>query len=1209
MPRTLDARGVSDFETIVSCTERVTLAVMRDPSESARDPFVGRELELDELALQLNRALRGRPKFVFLSGEAGVGKTRLLREFSAMARRLGMQVIYGRAMEDSSTPYLAFLHVLEACARSTPHHTSHKADPFTLLSAPGSLEQPNAQTHRPARASDVGYDRLRLFVTIVRQIMDLSRREPLLLVLDDLHWADAPTLDLLAQLVFVVADAAAADERLSLITIAAHRPLAAAHRLSKLRERLRRESIVSSLALEGLSERETSLLLAELGVPRAAHQLVDAVQRVTHGSPLFVREMLHHLERHDLLDRGRSYTTVKALPAHLELPDDVRGALADRLAALSEQDIELLTLAALVGDGVALERIARVCDRDLDAALATLERGVAAELVQLEGQTFRFRHPLIRELLAARASPLRRQVLHQRVARSLETERPARDGNEGARSLELARHLLASGERASERLRYHAERGAQHASSLFAWSEAAGLFATAATAAEALGDASPRELGQLHLQSGLAHQHDFDFGPSTYHYDRAATYFAAAADLIGQAQTLRHRTRALVLSSAISYGQSLDLREHDQVLARLGEREPLVRAALLEAMSQAFWTARNTLRAEALARSALALAEQVGDARVCTQSLHCLGLALFQGGKLTEAFDAYRRGFESAQRAGDVWLQIPSLQRLCALHICFGELERAAQLCNDARALTAQAYHSAEAAFVQGNRASIALARADLASVQEHAREAVHLAKRARYPWGGLIALTTLTWARTQAERYEDAVYAIEQLAVPGEFFDEPGAAVLFTVALWKSFIELCADPAARTPAMRERFAQFASWSSAAPFDTNGAYTLCVLVESAVLLDAPELVATAHERLDKLLQQGMLLAPGATFCVPRVLALSSALRGEHAAAEALFTTAEEATARAGSKLELARSQLDHAAQLLKHAPSERERAGELAAQAHTLFDELGLSRASERARLVAAQCGVAIAASLDTAFGQALDAYETLLLRRIAQGRSYSDIAREVLISEERVRHTADRLFDKIGVEGPGLATAYAFAHGIVGADSIAPPGPTLLMVTDMVDFTGLVQRMGDLHARSVVHVHNRAIREQLAKHHGKEVTHTGDGVMAAFRSAKDATACAIAIQEQLTAYTEQHSDAPIRVRIGLNAGYVLPEEDRLFGAALIAAVRICSHARAGQILLSESAVAMLDPASRDRTRALGRYPLKGFPDQVQIYELRFTPT
>ncbi|HEX4352244.1 MAG TPA: AAA family ATPase, partial [Polyangiales bacterium] len=428
---------------------------------TAEEGFVGRELEIDELSAELNRTLRGRPRCVLLRGDAGVGKTRLLREFSGIARRLGMQVVQGRAMEDSATPYLPFLNVFDTCAGESERSASSE-----------SLSQLMAASAAPSdRADDVAYERVQRFGSSIRQIVAFAKREPLLIVLDDLHWADAPSLELLGQLLFVVADEAA-DERLPLLVIAAQRPVPPTHRLQKLNARLLRERIVRGLELRGLSADETGALLTGLGVTRAARQLIDAVQRSTHGYPLFVQEMLHHLESQGLLEHGAGQTSVKALPGPLELPRDVSSALSQRLVSMSERELDMLTLAALVSDGFTLARLSAIANSPAEALSTVLDRAIDAELIVLEGGSFHFRHPLIRELLASRASPLRRQLLHRQIAGALVKE-PA----SGALSLEIAHHLLASSDADPRALLHHAHRGADHAFSLFAWGDAGRLYA------------------------------------------------------------------------------------------------------------------------------------------------------------------------------------------------------------------------------------------------------------------------------------------------------------------------------------------------------------------------------------------------------------------------------------------------------------------------------------------------------------------------------------------------------------------------------------------------------------------------------------------------------------------------------------------------------------------------------------------------------------
>jgi class 3 adenylate cyclase len=161
-----------------------------------------------------------------------------------------------------------------------------------------------------------------------------------------------------------------------------------------------------------------------------------------------------------------------------------------------------------------------------------------------------------------------------------------------------------------------------------------------------------------------------------------------------------------------------------------------------------------------------------------------------------------------------------------------------------------------------------------------------------------------------------------------------------------------------------------------------------------------------------------------------------------------------------------------------------------------------------------------------------------------------------------------------------------------------------VLMVTDMVDFTGLVRRAGDLRARTVVRRHNETMRASFAQHCAREVAHTGDGFIAAFGCEREAVACARAIQRAFADLAAPLRGESIRVRIGIHAGPVLDEEARLFGAALIAAVRICSHAGAGQILISEQVLGRLDDECRAGARSLGATLLKGFADHAILYEI-----
>ena len=163
-------------------------------------------------------------------------------------------------------------------------------------------------------------------------------------------------------------------------------------------------------------------------------------------------------------------------------------------------------------------------------------------------------------------------------------------------------------------------------------------------------------------------------------------------------------------------------------------------------------------------------------------------------------------------------------------------------------------------------------------------------------------------------------------------------------------------------------------------------------------------------------------------------------------------------------------------------------------------------------------------------------------------------------------------------------------------------PGLALL-VTDLADFTPMVERLGDSRACSLMRLHNRLLREQVRRHDGMEVTHTGDGIMACFRSARAAVQCAMRIQARVAALNSASELPALHLRIGIHQGAPLVEEDRLFGAAVVAAVRICQDCAPDHILASRS-VYVSARNFRQRFRSQGLCKLKGFSERFELFEV-----
>jgi class 3 adenylate cyclase len=172
-------------------------------------------------------------------------------------------------------------------------------------------------------------------------------------------------------------------------------------------------------------------------------------------------------------------------------------------------------------------------------------------------------------------------------------------------------------------------------------------------------------------------------------------------------------------------------------------------------------------------------------------------------------------------------------------------------------------------------------------------------------------------------------------------------------------------------------------------------------------------------------------------------------------------------------------------------------------------------------------------------------------------------------------------------------------------APHTAPDGTVTLMLSDMVNFTLMTERLGDLKARDVVREHNRIIREQIAANQGYEVDTAGDGFLVAFKSARFGLACAIAIQRALLAHNAR-AEEPIEVRIGLHTGEALKDADKFFGRTVILAARIGSQAKGGEILVS-SLIKELSASVGDvmfgETREV---ELKGIAEKQRVVEVRW---
>ncbi len=385
--------------------------------------FVGREAELEQMRDVWQRAKGGRPQLLLVAGEPGIGKTRLSLEFARSCGAEGSNVLIGYNDEENLVPYQPFVECLGWYFRNCP-----QAELRNQLAAIGGGSElaplfPELRNLIPELPSPPPRDpegqRYCLFEAVAAMLAVASRARPILLVFDDLHWADRPTLLLLRHIM-----RSARTASFAIVATYRESELDRTHPLAEILTTLRRELGIMRLALRGLNISHVTALVNSIVGPNAPSQLPQLVMDSTDGNPFFATEMLHHLKETGAITRVGGATARAIDIGDLGLSEGIKEVIGQRLSRLSEACNRVLSIASIVGrefDATLLEAVGDLQDNEL---LDALEEATRAQLVsesQAVSGRFEFMHALIRETLYSELSSPRRARLHRRVADAIES--------------------------------------------------------------------------------------------------------------------------------------------------------------------------------------------------------------------------------------------------------------------------------------------------------------------------------------------------------------------------------------------------------------------------------------------------------------------------------------------------------------------------------------------------------------------------------------------------------------------------------------------------------------------------------------------------------------------------------------------------------------------------------------------------------------------
>lgn len=410
-----------------------------------RTTFVGRTREYAALRGFLDQAVAGEGRVVMLGGQPGVGKTRIATEIGAEASEKGYLTIAGNCYDrDDAVPFIPIVEILDdALARSATPEAFRGAlgdDAAEVARLTPQLRRMFPDIPPPSEATPE-QSRRALFSAIAKFLARLAENSPVLLILEDLHWADEGTLSLLTHL-------ARSFRNLPVMIIGTFRDyeLDSSGPLAQTLDDCTRLHLLERVDLQGLPPAAVSEMIRTLSGQQPPSSLVDAIHSRTEGNPFFVEELYKHLnERGRLFDSSGKFRSAFK-PGDLDVPQSVRLVIQRRLARLGDETRKMLDTAAVIGRSFTFALLEASAKTDADPLLDSLEESEAAGLVSsslehLEA-LFQFSHELIRQVVLDDLSAARRQRFHLKVADAIEG---LHDGSLEDKINDLAYHLWHAG--------------------------------------------------------------------------------------------------------------------------------------------------------------------------------------------------------------------------------------------------------------------------------------------------------------------------------------------------------------------------------------------------------------------------------------------------------------------------------------------------------------------------------------------------------------------------------------------------------------------------------------------------------------------------------------------------------------------------------------------------------------------------------------------
>jgi class 3 adenylate cyclase len=1112
--------------------------------------FLGRKRETQELRAAIDDAVSRRGRSVLVSGESGIGKTRLASEVAAYAALRGAKVLWGRCYAGAGAPaYWPWVQVIRDYAHD------HDAESVAADLGSGAFEIAQIVSEVRERMPeipespplDAERSRFRLFDSVARFLIGASERQPLAIFLEDLQQADRPSLMLLA---FIARELV--RSRVFLCGTYRDDQLADDHYLNEVLTALSKERGYACTKLRGLSDQHIRAMLeAVLQQPleqRNELALADTVCRESEGNPYFAEEIIRHLIDSGVLNwRDGRWVTDNREGAELGIPRGVREVVSHRLEKLPAETLELLSTAAVIGREFDLQVLTRVSGLEAGAVLvrmqAALDGAIVRQAIGEPGQ-YVFAHGATRDALYDDLPALRRSQLHIAAGEAL--EELYEDRIESHLSV-IAYHFAKAAPygdvaKAADYNWWAGERAA----ATYAYEDAVSLFETSLRLFDTLPEAPQRRCDLL-LALGDARWRAGDSKD-------ARDTFGEAASLARELALNDHYARAaLGCGGGPGGGFSITDRADQQLVAMLNEalemlpgRDSALRVRVLARQALELRCIGALEEADRVSALAIEMAERVGDTKILLLAMHSRQWSTLGPDGIDEAIAAGEEMVRLARIVGDRDMEfeghhlrliaLAQLGDFPAVDVEIAACDRLAGELRQPRYLWQTAVFRTMRALMQGRyKESERLAQTALSMGQRAAQREL-----ARVVYSGHSFLS----------HWMDG--SLEQLS------DEDREVAARQGQAWQSVYVLLLTEVGQLDKARAAFAKLTADREALRRGSDWLMSICTLSVASIAIGDREAASTLYELLAPYADRCTLFLAGAG-CLGSnhaFLGFAAAAAARHEDAARHFEFALTRNAEIGCDYVMPRVCYEYARALLSKAqPVDREKAMDLIDRGVTLARQIGMRAETER-------------------------------LTRLRQE-----------YQKQKSMHgwsALDSVAQSVELDRPDLRAV------------AAPDGTVTIMFSDIEGSTVLTEQLGDERWLKVLHRHNTVIRRHLAAHRGFEVKSQGDGFMVSFGSASSALRCAIAIQRDFAARRDHSDSQLLRVRIGLHAGEVIREQDDFFGRNVILAARIAARANGNEILVSSVLRELVAGNQEFQFGEAREEQLKGLTDPQRVYAVRW---